>query len=219
MRNAQPMYNAQAQNNNDDDDDVEEKTIPTTPNMKRITQQQQTTTVTPVIPLAFTYEDFWRSMRRNRILIVAASIAITLLSVIVFLMWLFRLIPSIPASFLSYGYIWYIPVFFTAILGFCISFSNNRELYLLTLLINLASLLIASFMASVIVYQVVLCVEGNGDANCQTFYFTRFLLLFITLFMAFLFIMLIYLFAVVIVRFGQVYMQLLNQRRRQIITN
>lgn len=178
-----------------------------------------TTTITPVIPLAFSYDDFWRSMRRNRILIVGASVGLASFWFFVFLMWLVQLIPSIPQSFLSYGFIWYIPVFFTALLNFAISFSKKRELYLITMIINVGALFITGFMSSVTIYQAVLCIEGNGEANCQSFYFSRSLLLLLTLAMGFLLLVAIYLFAVVIVRYSQVYMQLYNQRRRLIVTN
>lgn len=213
------------------DDDEEEEVVDVQPQVRRRQRQAQpssvgnsrvaatTTTITPVIPLAFSYDDFWRSMRRNRILIVGASVGLASFWFFVFLMWLVQSIPSIPQSFLSYGFIWYIPVFFTALLNFAISFSKKRELYLITMVINVGALFITGFMSSVTIYQAVLCIEGNGEANCHTFYFSRFFLLLLTLAMGFLLLVAIYLFAVVIVRYSQVYMQLYNQRRRLIVTN
>lgn len=211
------------------DDDEEEEVVDVQPQVRRRQRQTQpssvgnsrvtTTTITPVIPLAFSYDDFWRSMRRNRILIVGASVGLASFWFFVFLMWLVQGIPSIPQSFLSYGFIWYIPVFFTALLNFAISFSKKRELYLITMVINVGALFITGFMSSVTIYQAVLCIEGNGEANCQSFYFSRFFLLMLTLAMGFLLLVAIYLFAVVIVRYSQVYMQLYNQRRRLIVTN
>ena len=223
---------SQKTNNDDDndasvaaDDEEEEEAVvqPQPRRRQRIIQASDnsgiTTTITPIIPLAFSYDDFWRSMRRNRILIVGASFSLALFVLAVFLMGLVRLIPAIPQSFLSYGLIWYIPIFFTALLNFAISFSKKRELYLITLIINGGALFITTFMISVIIYQVIKCIQGNGDADCQSFYFSRFLLLLLSLPMGFLLIITIYLFAIVIVRYSQVYMQLYNQRRRLIVSN
>jgi hypothetical protein len=210
-----------------DNDDEEEAVVENEPQRRRRQRKIQpsgsgggiTTTITPIIPLAFSYDDFWRSMRRNRILIVGASFGLTLFVLVVFLMGLFGLIPVIPQSFLSYGLIWYIPVFFTALLNFAISFSKKRELYLITLVINAGALLIVTFMISVTIYQVIKCIQGDGDANCQSFYFSRFLLLLLSLPMGFLLLITIFLFAIVIVRYSQVYMQLYNQRRRLVVSN
>lgn len=222
-RNASiPLYPL-SQQANDDDQDTTDGAV-TTPDDQPVIKRRKpvanndttsttATTVVRTIPLAFTYDDFWRSMRRNRILIAGASFAIGLFTLAIFLMWLFRRIPSMPPSFLYYGFVWYILIFFTAVLDFAMAFTKKRELYVITLVINVGALFVVAFMIGVIIYQIVICAEGTGDTNCQTLYFTRFLLLFLTIAIGLLLLVLIFLFALVIVRFGQIYLQLTNQRR------
>lgn len=171
--------------------------------------------VDTLIPMATTYDDFWRSMRRMRILIAGVSAGITLFTIAIFLMWLLRLIPSIPGAFLDYGFIWYIPVFFTAMLGFFISFARNRELYLITTILTFAALLIIVFMCGVTLYQMVLCFDGSGGTTCTSLYFSRTLLLLLSLAIAFLLVVDLYLFTAVIVGYSQIYLQFERQQRRR----
>lgn len=154
-------------------------------------------------PYTYTYLWMTTTVRTYLVWIALASVALLLLNLAVFFMWLFRLIPGIPTSFLYYGFIWYIVFIFTGVLTLFMSCSQNKTMFTITLVILFFALIVSIFLNAVIIYQITSCFFGQLDPSCANYYFTQLVLLGLTLAIGIVVFVLFLLFVIMLVRIRQ----------------
>lgn len=153
------------------------------------------------------YTPFWSDpdIRLIGRLIFITSLFLILFDIGVVVLWALRLIPSIPPSFLFYGFIWYTVFIFTGILTLFISCSRNQVIYTITLIILFVALLVIVFLNIIIINQIVQCLLGNLETSCTNFIFTQFLLEGLSLLIGLCILILFGLFLVMVIRLTRVY--------------
>ncbi len=169
------------------------------------TNNASTTNTTASIPTSYIF--FWQQPDIVGILrwIAFLSIFLLVIDASVFLMWLLRLIPSIPPTFLYYGFIWYILFIFTAVVTLCVSFLQNKSMFLITSIVLSFALLVILFLVFVIARQIIDCYNGLLGSSCTNLYFTQIVLLGLSLVIAFIILVLFILFWIMVIRIRQVW--------------
>ena len=163
------LLNAQT---NDNDDDTGNN------NGTQAGQQQQQGNDNQMTPATYAY--FWTLpftvTLQNWIALV--SIVLLLLDAIVVAMFILRLIPIVPPSFLYYGFVWYLLFILTGWLTLIVSFSINKFMYRIVFVLLCVALVVIVFLNYVIVYQIVQCYRGvSSDPMCPDLYLTQLVLL------------------------------------------
>lgn len=169
------------------------------------TAQQPQQQATDTQPTPATYAYFWTLpfIETLRNWIALASIVLLFLDASVLVMWLFRLIPIVPPSFLYYGFVWYLLFIFTGFLTFFMAWSINKFMYKIVFVIVSVALVADIFLNAIIGYQIAQCLQGLADSMCSDLYLTQLVLLGLTIGIGFCLFALFGLFLVMVIRIAQ----------------
>lgn len=151
------------------------------------------------------YRSLWNDpiMRLIRRVIVVVSVFMLFVIALVVVMFVFRLIPAIPPSFLYYGFLWYLLFLFTGVVTLFMAFTPKYALNLITFIILLVAVIAITILNFIIGNQLVQCFLGNLDANCADFRLTQIVLFILSLTIGFCIFILFGLYLVIVVRLTQ----------------
>ena len=114
----------------------------------------------------------WNSfhVKEGRILSRFFSTVALVILLVVLVLWLLGLIPGFPQTLTGYGFIFFILCVPVYIIGVAVPSSEVIEWYALSLVLQIFSIVVISYVFAALVYNWVVCIDGSAPPNCVDSY-------------------------------------------------